>query len=296
MPQAIDIYERYQGVINWREVADAGVEYAFIKLTNGTARANPAGDDYVAGARSVGIVPGGYAYALGGSPVDEANAFLAELRRLNLLTASLLPADDFEDPSMPLNPDQRRWWISTFATTLNLQGQVPRQLVYSSGNELQQIDAGTINPAGVQLLAWDAEWGTNDGRLQPVHHYTGSVAVQQYTSHGTVPGIAGYVDEDQVDTNILTGPTPVPVPPAPTPAPIGKLPPGTLLHRGMAGPAVRILQHALNVEYPLYSHLTEDGIYGPLTEGVVREFQTRAHLAVDGIAGPHTLHALGLIA
>jgi hypothetical protein len=37
-----------------------------------------------------------------------------------------------------------------------------------------------------------------------------------------------------------------------------------------------------------------DGIYGPRTTAVVREFQRRAGLQVDGIAGPQTLGRLGL--
>jgi peptidoglycan hydrolase-like protein with peptidoglycan-binding domain len=75
----------------------------------------------------------------------------------------------------------------------------------------------------------------------------------------------------------------------------GKLPPYTVLRRGNSGSAVQVLQRALNAQYPLYSHLVTDGIFGPATESVVRQFQTRDHLAVDGIAGPITLRALFLI-
>lgn len=57
---------------------------------------------------------------------------------------------------------------------------------------------------------------------------------------------------------------------------------------------VRVLQGRLNRDYPLYSHLLVDGVYGPATTGVVREFQRRAGLQVDGIAGPLTLGRLGL--
>lgn len=51
--------------------------------------------------------------------------------------------------------------------------------------------------------------------------------------------------------------------------------PGTVLANqslapGCTGPAVKALQVRLNRDYPLYSHLTEDGIFGPATETVVR--------------------------
>ncbi|MGV0793006.1 peptidoglycan-binding domain-containing protein [Mycolicibacterium sp. XJ1819] len=60
------------------------------------------------------------------------------------------------------------------------------------------------------------------------------------------------------------------------------------------GPRVKALQERLNRDYPAYSELDEDGEFGLLTEGVVREFQRRSGLQVDGIAGPATLAALGL--
>lgn len=93
----------------------------------------------------------------------------------------------------------------------------------------------------------------------------------------TIPGV-------DTGANPLPGPPTIP----------GRIPLGTVLLLGSRGQYVSLLQAALNRQYPLYSHLAVDGIYGPLTEGVVREFQQRDHLAVDGIAGPLTLGALYL--
>lgn len=53
---------------------------------------------------------------------------------------------------------------------------------------------------------------------------------------------------------------------------------------GSAGDDVASLQRALN--------LKPDGVFGPLTEAGVRDFQRRAGLAVDGVAGPQTLAKL----
>lgn len=289
MAQAIDVFGKYQGNINWPEVAANGVKYAFIKVTNGTGKAFPAADEYVQEARNAGIIPGGYHYALGGYPGEEARVFLAELQRLDLLEHALIPADDFEDPSMPRTPDARRWWISNFAQWLNITGKAPRQLIYSNANELNSIHAGTITAPAVELLVWDGEWGPNDGALHPIVHYTGTVAVQQYTSAGDVPGIAGHTDRDWINQPIFTDTTPAP-------PLLMRLPATTVLHRGMTGTAVQLLQRTLNRGYPDYSHLMVDGIYGPATTAVVEDFQRRSHLTVDGIAGPITLAALHLVA
>jgi peptidoglycan hydrolase-like protein with peptidoglycan-binding domain len=67
-----------------------------------------------------------------------------------------------------------------------------------------------------------------------------------------------------------------------------------VLRSGDSNDLVRLLQARLNRDYPLYSNLVVDGIYGPRTTAVVREFQRRAGLTVDGIAGPQTLGRLGL--
>jgi peptidoglycan hydrolase-like protein with peptidoglycan-binding domain len=68
--------------------------------------------------------------------------------------------------------------------------------------------------------------------------------------------------------------------------------PTTTLQIGSRGDDVKQLQALLNRDYPAYSKLAEDGIFGPQTEAVIREFQRRAGLSVNGIAGPETLAKL----
>jgi peptidoglycan hydrolase-like protein with peptidoglycan-binding domain len=68
--------------------------------------------------------------------------------------------------------------------------------------------------------------------------------------------------------------------------------PTVTLKIGDRGDEVKQLQALLNRDYPAYSKLEEDGIFGPKTEAVIREFQRRAGLPVDGVAGPGTLAKL----
>jgi peptidoglycan hydrolase-like protein with peptidoglycan-binding domain len=60
--------------------------------------------------------------------------------------------------------------------------------------------------------------------------------------------------------------------------------------RGATGDAVRRVQRALRRTPNL--QLVVDGIYGPVTEAAVKEFQQGAGLQVDGIVGPDTWSAL----
>lgn len=60
------------------------------------------------------------------------------------------------------------------------------------------------------------------------------------------------------------------------------------LSRGSQGQEVRALQDALNYQIRRGTPLKVDGIFGPMTEARVREFQKANGLVVDGIAGPNT--------
>ena len=60
----------------------------------------------------------------------------------------------------------------------------------------------------------------------------------------------------------------------------------TTIKKGSRGADVKTLQQKLN--------LMVDGIFGPLTDEAVREFQKNNLLTVDGIVGPMTWAALGV--
>lgn len=64
------------------------------------------------------------------------------------------------------------------------------------------------------------------------------------------------------------------------------------LAKGQRSNNVVGLQNALNKALRLAKPLVLDGIFGPLTDAAVRQFQKRERLTCDGIAGPKTLGAL----
>jgi hypothetical protein len=64
--------------------------------------------------------------------------------------------------------------------------------------------------------------------------------------------------------------------------------PYPVLRIGSVGDSVRLLQGALNLAPTLQPRLTEDGQFGPKTNGRVREFQGQKKLVPDGVVGPLT--------
>ena len=63
-----------------------------------------------------------------------------------------------------------------------------------------------------------------------------------------------------------------------------------ILRMGSTGPAVELLQFALNRAG--FGVLATDGIFGPKTDGALRRFQASRGLVSDGIAGRDTHRAL----
>lgn len=63
-----------------------------------------------------------------------------------------------------------------------------------------------------------------------------------------------------------------------------------ILRMGSIGPAVELLQLALNRAG--FGALATDGIFGSMTDGALRRFQTAHELSADGIAGRETHRAL----
>lgn len=65
-----------------------------------------------------------------------------------------------------------------------------------------------------------------------------------------------------------------------------------IIRYGDRGEDVRAVQQALS--FLGYSPGPIDGIFGPLTDEAVRNFQSDQRIAVDGIVGPETIAALNI--
>jgi lysozyme len=190
MVKGIDV-SGWQPTISWKAIRRAGVEFGFIKATEGTGYVNPTYERHRVGARRHGIPVGAYHFArpdAGDGPRAEADHFLEVAEPGE---GDLLPVLDFEYPG--LGPRQLARWAKDWLKRVEKRiGQPPILYTYSS------FWTSTVDNAKgfSRYPLWLANYGVDDGKVHPVRRVGdwASVAVHQYTSKGRIPGYEGRVD------------------------------------------------------------------------------------------------------
>lgn len=285
----IDVFQQYNTITDWRQIKNDGVGAVWVKITDGWGQATTAGDAYVNAAKSVGLPVGGYHFAEPNpTPEIQADVFANELRRLNAL--DIAPMLDMEAAIPSANNFRIRFW-QHFIQRL----PVGKYLTYASESwwlDGRLVDAPTV--AGEMI--WDARYGTNSGTDQGVN--IADWDVHQYTSVGVLAGARGFIDLDNVKSNVFLTGTPQPSPQPPSDwesAMLARLP---VLQQGSTDPTtgvwyVRRVQAILRDVFALGVGASGvDGSFGPATAAAVRACQAGRGLVADGIVGPHTWSVL----
>lgn len=175
---AIDI-SQWQGVINWNAVPQP---IAIIKMSGGDAGLytdSKANANYY-GAKSSGKALGMYHFAGGINASNEADFFVAACSPLEQDDVLVL---DFEIPHN--NPVG---WCNTFVTRVHDRTGV-WPLLYIN---LATLNAHDWSPVLVNCGLWLAAWNNDPNATLTDKVYV----MHQYSSNGSVPGIAGRVDLD----------------------------------------------------------------------------------------------------
>jgi lysozyme len=181
----------WQKTISWKAIAGAGVEFGFIKATEGTGYANSVYEKHRKAAKRLGIPVGAYHFArpdADDGPVAEADWFL-EVARPG--AGDLLPVLDLETPGLP--PKAMARWAKRWLRRVEERiGQPPILYTYSS------FWTSTVaNAQGFERYPlWLANYGKNDGTVHPVRTVGSwpSIAIHQYTSEGRIEGWDAPVD------------------------------------------------------------------------------------------------------
>ena len=202
--EGIDV-SHWQGTIDWPQVAAAGKSFAILKATDGKPATSGTGLDidptYAsnhAAAKANGLWTGAYHFArpdaTPGDAILEADHFVSVM---NLGTGDLNPALDIET-SDGLSPAALTAWVRAFLDRVTARIGA-RPMIYTNPSFWSTALANTraLADAGYRTL-WVAHWTTNASPTVPASNWGGhGWTFWQYSSTGSVPGIAGAADLDR---------------------------------------------------------------------------------------------------
>lgn len=280
--QGIDVSYAQQD-ISWENVRAAGIEFAMIRAGYGRelSQKDAMFERHYAGARAAGIPVGAYWYSYATDTDGAKKEAAACLETIRGKTFEFPVAFDIEDSSQR-NLGKGRITDISIAFLQELERAGYYVVLYSSLDWLRnRIDYDRVRRYDLWLAQWRSAGIT----------YEHPVGLWQYTSSGSVDGIAGRVDRDIAYRDYaqiiraagLNGfGTQTPEYPEPV----------RLIQNYTEGEDVKWVQQKLqSLGYSLGSYGI-DGKYGNACEAAVRQLQRDAGIAVDGIVGPATRAAL----
>lgn len=176
--KGIDV-SKYQGAVNWSAVKNAGYSFAFVKLGSAKSGLDPFYAANMAGATAAGMKVGTYVYSYATTvegAITEAQFAIAAMAPYSVSMPVVFDLEDSIHKNM--TPDQLASLTVAFCSTVQSAGYYP--MVYSSKNWMTEKIAAT------PYDKWIAQYNTICEYPNP--------AFWQFTSKGSVPGIAGSVD------------------------------------------------------------------------------------------------------
>ncbi|MEM6332890.1 MAG: MprA protease, GlyGly-CTERM protein-sorting domain-containing form [Planctomycetota bacterium] len=187
--EGIDV-SHWQGTINWTAVANDGIDYAFIKATEGVGFTDSRFASNAAGAEAAGLYVAPYHFARPGlnanDAVNEANYFLQVAGGV-MGDGYLPPVLDLEVDDGPMSPAQLTAWALDFSDTIEAAIGI-KPLLYTGSS----FASTQLTSAITELPLWIANWGVSSPNTSHWDEYD----FWQYTATGSVAGISGNVDRN----------------------------------------------------------------------------------------------------
>ncbi|MDT0405581.1 MULTISPECIES: lysozyme [Streptomyces] len=197
--QGIDV-SHWQGAINWGSVRGAGVQFAWIKATEGTSYKDDRFNSNYPAAYNAGVIRGAYHFALpnASNGATQANYFAGNgggWSRDNLTLPGVLDIEHNPYGAMcyGLSTTQMRTWVNDFYTAY--KARTGRDVVIYTTASWWNTCTGNWTGMSAKSPLWVAHWTSASAPTIPSGFPTWTV--WQYTSTGAVSGVAGSVDRNQ---------------------------------------------------------------------------------------------------
>ncbi|MGH8794314.1 MAG: GH25 family lysozyme [Stackebrandtia sp.] len=193
-PQGVDV-SHYQGAINWTSVRNAGIQFAFIKATEGTSYKDPRFNVNYPNAYHAGVIRGAYHFArpANSSGAAQANYFASNGGAWSADNRTLPGALDLEAGCHGLSQQAMRNWILDFYNTY--KARTSRDVVIYTTASWWSSCTGNWTGMSSRSPLWVAHWTSSHSPTIPAGFPT--YTFWQFSSTGSVSGISGNVDRNK---------------------------------------------------------------------------------------------------
>lgn len=198
----IDV-SKYQGTIDWAQVKEAGVEFAMIRVgyrakSTGEIFEDPTARYNMQEAQAAGIKLGAYFFssAVTQEEAKQEAAFTREIIAKYKITYPVAyNCEDFESPDSRqygLDAGTRTSLACAFLDEIQAAGYTP--MFYAAKGELEGSAKWDTQTLAGKYKIWVAQYPDQPYPATGASSYTGTHAMWQYTSQGTVAGIPKKTD------------------------------------------------------------------------------------------------------
>ncbi|MET9108088.1 lysozyme [Streptomyces zhihengii] len=196
--QGIDV-SHWQGAINWNSVKGAGIDFAYIKATEGTTFKDSRFSANYLGSYNAGLVRGAYHFARpnASNGATQAGFFASNggaWSRDNQTLPGVLDIEHNPSGAMcyGLSSAQMRTWINDFHATY--KARTGRDVVIYTTASWWNSCTGSWTGMAAKAPLWIAHWGVSSPNI-PAGFPTWTI--WQYTATGRVAGVSGDVDRNK---------------------------------------------------------------------------------------------------
>ena len=196
---------KWQGTIDWKQVADSGVQFAMIRVGFRTAKTGVITEDPTAKynlqeAQAAGIKIGAYFFSSAVSnkeAVEEADWVADYIAQYAVTYPVAYNCEGFlseENRQYSMTNAQRTDSAIAFMDEIANKGYYP--MFYAAKNEMTDNIYWDMNRIDIKYKVWVSQYPSNPYPQTEKSDYTGTHAMWQYTNAGTVPGINKKTDID----------------------------------------------------------------------------------------------------
>jgi GH25 family lysozyme M1 (1,4-beta-N-acetylmuramidase) len=197
----IDV-SRFNGIINWDQVAASGVKFAMIRVGSRTSTTGIMTEDVYARynlqeANRVGIKVGVYFFSTAVSEaevLEEANFTIGLISKYKITFPVAYDCEKYNSTSSrqyALGRDVRTALAIKFLDTIAAAGYTP--MFYASQSAMTANADWNMTLLN-KYKVWVAQYPSQPFPLTPATTYTGIYSMWQYTCKGAIAGISGSVD------------------------------------------------------------------------------------------------------